>query len=148
MPRASGTSLTVGTAQCSLAVAPGKGGLESPLPAGLASPQLPCIPLCQPRGSITLPKRDRDASNEPLSMRSQPPAHSRKQEELLYTQQTSPSASCLQHPAPGRDARKMFLGLRPPVASPPCAVRNPAEMNPLLFCFLCLTPAPCPLSLS
>lgn len=57
MPKALGTSLTVGTARCSLAVAPGRGGLESPQPAGPVSPQLPCILLCQPHGSITLPKR-------------------------------------------------------------------------------------------
>lgn len=54
-------------------------------------------------------------------------------------------ASCR---VPGRGARRM-LGVR--VLSSPCfqAAMNPTEMNPLLFCFLCLPPCSLPsLSLS
>lgn len=42
--------------------------------AGLVSPQLPCILLCQLCSSITLPKRSRYASGEPLRVHSQTPS--------------------------------------------------------------------------
>lgn len=144
-PRALETSLTVGVTWCSLAVAPGS-RLESPLPAGPASLQLPHILICWPRGSIMLPMCVWGASGEPLCAHLQPPYHSCKQEELLYTSRSPllpfPLLSSASH------ARQRFTGLYLPVATPPCVVRYPTEMNSLLFCSHCLTPAPCPLSLS
>lgn len=71
----------------SLLAAQGGGGLEAALPAWLPYPGRP--PSCS--AGCAAASRCPSASLGPLCLCSQPPAHSREQEELLYPQQTSPS---------------------------------------------------------
>lgn len=131
----------------SLPVAPGGGGLEAVLPAGLLYPGRPASCSASRAAVSHCPS----ASLRPLCLCSQPPAHSCEQEELLCPQQTSPSPPpppVFSIPRPAAVPGRCSWGcarLRPLLR---VLSENPTEMNPLLFCSLCLTPAPCPLSLS
>lgn len=150
-PRVSGTSLTVGTA-------PGRRWAEAGWCLGGDVPRATPCPALRLSHLVILPAMQQGArlrpptATTPVGTPLAGPARTCAiPEELLCP--SSPLAPPhfplpASRRAPGRGARRM-LGVR--VLSSPCfqAAMNPTEMNPLLFCFLCLPPCSLPsLSLS
>lgn len=145
MPRVSGTSLTVGTA-------PGRRWAEADWCLGGDVPRATPCPALHLGHLIVCPAMQQGARLRP----SLPPPLLGHPQQALHTHVPSqrscfapaaplplPISHC-QHPAgclaevPG--------GCSVRVLSSPCfqAAMNPTEMNPLLFCFLCLPPCSLP----